>query len=277
MKIAGGKLVLVAGVTCAVASCLMVYRFMQQAELRSQPVANVQVVTAGRSIEPRSVITSDMLKLVSLPVTVKLPEALTSVQQAEGKVARMPILPGEQLLSAKLFSTDSQSGLAFTIPQGKRAIAVAVNEVVGTGGLILPGDHVDVVAVLEPRPNGTAPPGPKPTTDPADNVVALSQYVLQDVEVLAVAQNYQQATSGTDQTASTISKQPLTANAPTDIPKSVTLAVDATDVQKIVLAEDRGHIRLALRSHGDTSTVDVQGGLFSSLQGAATLKAQVNP
>ena len=36
------------------------------------------------------------------------------------------------------------------IPQGKRAVSVRVNEVIGVAGYVLPGTRVDVVATANP-------------------------------------------------------------------------------------------------------------------------------
>ncbi|MBV8083530.1 MAG: Flp pilus assembly protein CpaB [Chloroflexi bacterium] len=269
------KLTLALGVVLALVSCILMYRVIQSEQLKAQPVPMVSVLTAARPIDARTVITGDMLKLASVPATVKMPDALTEMQQAQGKVARIPMLTGEQVLADKLLVSPDQTGLSFSIPDGKRAVAVAVNEVVGSGGFIQPGDHVDVVAVMDTKQNSSPTIlGPSPSAKPdsqTGDLVAVSQYILQDVEVLAVAQQTQPPDAATPSAPGKVQPTPDPANE-----HSVTLAVNAADVEKVVLAEDRGHIRLALRPHGDSGTVNVDGGLFGTLNGAATLKGGVD-
>jgi len=129
--------------------------------------------------------------------------------------------------------------LAFVIPPGKRAVAVEVTEVIGSGGLIVPGDFVDVIAVRS-----------------LENNRGRATIVLQNVEVLAVAQSItgEEATTpkqeGSDTTLGT------TAPKPEPKAKSVTLAVTPQEAQRLVLydvlAED---LRLALRGAEDHEIV----------------------
>ena len=87
-----------------------------------------------------------------------------------------------------------------------------VNDVVGVAGFLLPGNHVDVVAAYRDGPD------------------TRSETVVQNVKVLAV-----------DQTASTDKNEPV-------VVRAVTLEVTPPDAEKLVLAEQRGSIQLALRN-----------------------------
>ena len=105
-----------------------------------------------------------------------------------------------------------------------RAVSVRVNDVVGVAGFLLPGNHVDVVAAYRDGPD------------------TRSETVVQNVKVLAV-----------DQTASTDKNEPV-------VVRAVTLEVTPADAEKLVLAEQRGAIQLALRNPpdrdgGDAGTV----------------------
>src|SRR5206468_143855 len=98
-------------------------------------------------------ITGDMLRVSRVPVDLKLPQAMVASQDAVGKVTKLPVSQGEELLATKLFGDREESGLAFVVPDGKRAVSVGVSELLGSGGMIVPGDFVDVVVVLDVQSN----------------------------------------------------------------------------------------------------------------------------
>src|SRR5438045_111228 len=149
MKGIGGKGVLALSLVLGVATSYMVYNYVDQAGQAAKPVEKVQVLTAAKDIPARTVITGEMLRVAQVPVDLKLPQAMITPPEAMGKVTKLPISQGEEVLGSKIFGDREQSGLAFVVPDGKRAVAVSVNEVVGSGGMIVPGDAVDVVAVMD--------------------------------------------------------------------------------------------------------------------------------
>ncbi len=96
----------------------------------------------------------------------------------------------------------------------------------------------------------------------------VSRLVLQNVEVLAVAQDPARRPDGERKAR---------------VSSSVTLAVTPEEAEKLVLATERGKIRLALRSQGETSLVRTQGYSPESLGGprsggaAAAAPARLRP
>ena len=68
--------------------------------------------------------------------------------------------------------------LTYIVPEGMRAVAVNTKQVISAGGLVLPGDYVDVIFVAEVKTD--LPP-------PLDRS-HISQTILQNMEVLAVEQ-----------------------------------------------------------------------------------------
>jgi pilus assembly protein CpaB len=288
-----GKVAVGLALVLGIATSYMVYTFLNRARLASQAVPTTKVVTAVRDIPARTAITSAMVRVVDVPVPAKLPLAVSSVDQMEGKVTKLPIYRGEQVLPTKLFVTQEDSGLAFVVPPGKRAVAVGVSELVGSGGMIVPGDYVDVLAVIDAHTqNGQSTQGDKQqislSWEQEPSVSAVAQYILQNVQVLAVAQNLETNMPGEapapktpgpalpGQTPQNQVGQSVPAN-PTA--HTATLAVDPTQAQRLVLAEDKGRIRLVLRSHGDDSTMNIQDGLFvgGGSSGMVGLKAEPRP
>jgi pilus assembly protein CpaB len=288
MKSIGGKGVLALSLVLGIATSYMVYQYVDQAGQAAKPIQTVAVVTATQEIPVRTAITGDMLRVMQVPVAVKVPQAISSPADVTGKVTKLPISQGEQVLGTKLFGDRDQSGLAFVVPEGKRAVAVPVDEVVGSGGMIVPGDDVDVVAVLDTDTQTAADTSGKFGVDPSVHaqIKSLAQMVLQNVEVLAVAQTLEgdpPPQSTTQKAANAVSAGKQSAvppNQPNQIQPSahtVTVAVAPEDAEKLILAGDKGHIQLVLRAHGDDTTIQVDDGLFSNLNGAAVLKTEPKP
>ncbi|MDP2661040.1 MAG: Flp pilus assembly protein CpaB, partial [Dehalococcoidia bacterium] len=232
------------------------------------------VVVAAQDIQVRTQITAGMLKEEAIPVSAKHPESFSSIRQAEGQVSRLPISAGEQILISKFTAAREESGLSFIIPPSKRAVALTTSEVIGAGGLVLPGDRVDVIAVFDAKTMGKD----------------MATIILQDVEIMAVAQKLEgdvppqglvdragNAVNGKVQTASA-APAPKTKPQPQPAAKTVTLALTPEEAQRLFLAEAYGKIRLALRPIEERSRVDLQEATLSSVrsplrQGAAQITA----
>lgn len=238
----------------------------------------VPVVVAKVNIPYRTPIKATMLEVKQLPATARHGQAIQDVAEAIGKITKVPISAGEQILTSK-FSTDrSETGLTFIIPNGKRAVAISVSEVITSGGLIQPGDLVDVMAVFDAKTYGKD----------------MSTFILQGVEVLAVGQllpgeNVPQA-STTEQLgrAASGAAAPLPGQvAPTPTPppaqepkaqpgaRSVTLAVTPEESQRLVLAETLGKLRLVLRPMTDNETVTLPEATLGTIRSPLTPDAAV--
>jgi pilus assembly protein CpaB len=286
----GGKGVLSLSLVLGVATSYMVYNYVDQASQAAKPIETVPVVTAAKDIPARTTITAEMLRVTQVPLDLKLAQAVATPSDVTGKVSKLPISQGEEVLASKVFGDREQSGLAFVVPAGKRAVAVSVNEVVGSGGMIVPGDDVDVVAVLDTATT-TSMGDTKDAKFGVDlsthaQIKSISQYILQDVEVLAIAQVLEGEApppSTTQKAAQAVgtgnsSPQPAAQQAITQPnARTATLAVGPEEAEKLILAEAKGQIRLVLRAHGDTGTVKLDEGLFGDLNGAAVLKSDTKP
>ncbi len=209
-------------------------------------VTSISIVTAARDVPAGQRITAEMLELTAMPPDLALADAFNRSELVTGRFARIPIYRGEQLVEAKLASVgDGASGLSYTVPDGYRAMAVEVDKVVGAGGLLRPGDRVDVVAVLIVGDDGNR---------------ALT--IAQNVEVLAVEQKLinvvpaaEGATAGSDGTL---------VDQPDAQPKGsvATLALTPEQAQQVLLAEVEGSIRLSVRAPGDSAEVALPNASF---------------
>jgi len=204
------------------------------------------VVVAKSDIAAGTEITADMVEVIEVPDSLLVRDAFTSTQLVVGEAARYPIAAGEQVTRARVGANAEGDGLAFVVPAGMRAIAVSVDEITGVGGLILPGDRADVIAVISDQAGADNP----------DRVVT----VLQDVEVLAVAQSAQEPVPAADEEAaaqaetdgaSTTSGQLPEDAEPQPSARTVTLALTPEQVQLLALVQEEGSIYLSLRRFGD--------------------------
>ncbi|MNQ69665.1 hypothetical protein D3C85_842750 [compost metagenome] len=132
-----------------------------------------------------------------------------------GKIATFDILRGDIVRGARLSEHLGGSTLASLIAPDKRAISVRVDDVVGVGGFLLPGNRVDVLATK--------------TTNAGSNS-ATSRTILENLRVLAVDQ-----TAGTDKT------QPV-------VVRAVTLEMSVAEAEALVTAQTEGKLQLALRN-----------------------------
>jgi len=200
-----------------------------------------------------------MVRLLQVPATVKLPSALTDPSAAVGKVAKTPMSAGEQVLTDKLFATRNDSGLSFIVPPGKRAVAVGVSEQLGSGGLIVPGDRVDVLVLFDLTATASASPSASPSPSPPASgspATIPAQSSTQKVAGMVAPNQNQQAQA-----------QPVN---PNPAARTVTLAVNPDEAERLILAEDKGHLRLVVRAHGDAATFQTQTNTFGNVHGAAT-------
>jgi pilus assembly protein CpaB len=229
-------------------------------------VATVPAVVASTDIPARTEITAGMVEVRQVPVNDRNELAFTDTTQVVGQVTRFPIAAGEHVLSTKVVSLTGpevqSESLSFVIPPDMRAIAINVDQVIGSGGLVLPGDYVDVIAVFDVE----FVTGGGDATNRETKEKFFSSTVLQNIEVLAVAQTIVDAapeaagtpvSEATPVAAESGQRSRATEADPNPDAVTVTLAVTLADAQKIFLAEENGVLRLALRPFGDDKEQNV--------------------
>jgi pilus assembly protein CpaB len=165
-----------------------------------------------------------------------------------GQVTRFPIAANEQLLSSKLVNlapgaTAASHSLSFTVPKGKRGFAINVSEVASAGGLVLPGDYVDVIILYDV--DFTNRQGQK---ESEENFLVQTLY--QNIEVLAVSQSVVDVVP--DAEPGTNGQRVRNSEAkPVPGASTVTLALTPEQVQRLYVAEANGKLRLAVRPYGE--------------------------
>lgn len=227
--------------------------------------AETTVVTAKEVIPARTEITADMLQLTRVPASALLGGAFSDSSLVVGRIARIPIYPGEQLVQDKLASSRTDLGLSYIVPEGLRAMGIKVDKVISPGGLVRPGDRVDVVAVVDVEYTDIV--SDKEFTETRSFTVA------QNIQVLAVEQDLENQVPPVLDATTSSEEGRATANegSPVEQPEAnpegtvVTLAFSLQQTQEVLLAAEKGSIRLVVRAPGDDEIVELDDSTFLSL------------
>jgi len=226
MKMHRMNVILLLAVVFGVAAAYGVLQYLNGVRAAYVEKGNfIQVAVAVQYIPPKTRVAPQMFTMREIPGEYVNKDAAVDPGEITGKLTKTAIYPDEQILRGKLAGkNDTSEGLAFIIPEGKRAVAVAVNEVSGVAGLVRPGDSVDVLVTFDV------------------NEKTLTSLILQDITVLAVDRNMSAAAGqGSQQEAA----------------RTVTLSVTPQQAQPLVLASEKGSIRLVMRSPADEKKVNI--------------------
>jgi pilus assembly protein CpaB len=202
-----------------------------------------KIAVAGLDIELGGRINPEMLKMVDWPAG-SIPEgAFTEIKNLDTRVAKTTITRGEPVIEAKLAPLGTKGGLSAVVAEGKRAMTVRVNDVVGVAGFALPGNYVDILV-------NTQEEGSKS----GSRETAISKIVLEKILVLAVAQE-----AGRDDT------KPKVVNA-------VTLELTPEQAELLDLARSVGTLSLVLRNQVDPKFAGTEGATKLSMLNALEKK-----
>lgn len=229
MKSSRAIVMLLLSVMAGLAAVVLAARWLSQ-----QAVGPAQqfVVVASRDVNLGQPITPVMVELVPWPSAAVPKGAYANVSELDGRVLRIGLQRGEPILESRLAPVGTRGGLSAVIADGKRAITVRVNEVVGVAGFALPGNFVDVMVS---------------TKDTQQR--AVSKIVLERIMVLAVAQE-----------ASRDDTKPRLVNA-------VTLEVSPDQAERLDLARSVGTLSLVLRNQVDSQPAPTVGVRTADLLG----------
>ena len=207
------------------------------------------VVVSTRDILSNTVIDERNVAPARVPQKYVQPGALTSMSDAVGRVATVPIPRGSQVTGTGL-QEGGREALAFQVPRGMRAVSIAVNDVSGVAGLVKAGNFVDLVGIFEYGvPSGSS--GGQQT------------YTQERTETLTLAQNVQVVAVGAEvKGAASAPRAPAGAQNQAAVPpperitvQNMTLLLTPAQVQEVVLAQHVGTLTISLRSNLDAGQV----------------------
>lgn len=205
--------------------------------VKAQEVLVYPVVVAAKALPAGEAIPADALRVERL--TINPAGALKEVALAAGRVPVLDLAEGTPLMENQLVS-----GLALRVAEGERAVAIKVDEVMGVGNKIQPGDFVDVFIMLK--------------SDGKDVDRSQARLLLARKRVLAF---------GNASVDSLPSKSPDKAAAQqaqrNEQARTAVLAVPVDEVNRLAIGDASGRLMLALRNPTDMAQPDPK--LFADL------------
>lgn len=207
--------------------------------LRSARHQVTSVVAAAGNVKLGSVLRE--ADLTTVDISGALPQgAMLKPADVIGRGVIADIYSGEPILESRLAPRGSGGGMAAIIPDGMRACAVKVDEVVGVAGFATPGMRVDVLISGDP-------PGRNNSS-------------LQGSQVRTLLQNIQVLSAGTDIQRDAEGK-------PRQV-QVVNLLVSPQQAEALSLASNQTKIQLVLRNPLDTKVAKTAGTDVAQLYGA---------
>jgi len=203
------------------------------------------VVVAKQDIPAGITIAENMLTEEKLNRRMLQPRAATSMDRAVDMITIAPISKGEQVLLNKLTISGRETSLSTKVPRGKRAITIPVDNLSSVGGMLRPGDHVDLVGAVPIQ--GMSAEG-KPVTQMA------TMPLFQDVLILAVGQEF-----------APVSAARRGEKVERPVSNIITLALSPQEANLVVFVQEQGKLRLILRSPEDTQIQPVAPASWDTL------------
>jgi pilus assembly protein CpaB len=216
--------------------------------VQAQAAGDGKIAVAGADLELGSRLSPEMLRMVDWPAGSVPPGAFLDLKMLEGRVIKTSLQRGEPVLESKLAPEGTKGGLSAVVAEGKRAMTVRVNDVVGVAGFALPGNYVDIMVNTQEE-----------GANRSDRDRAISKIVLERILVLAVAQE-----------ASRDTTKPRVVNA-------VTLEVTPDEAEKLDLARSVGSLSLVLRNQIDPKMAETEGATKTTLLTGAAVSAPPEP
>lgn len=219
----------------AILAAIVVFSALRnrESEVQRAMAHTVEVVVAARDIPLGEKLQPDAVKLVRWARDGVPQGAFTDPQAVAGSFAKSQFVANEPVVASKLFMGEKTSGvMPLLIPAGMRAMSVPVDEVADIAGFVAPHTHVDILVAV----SGSGP-----------GESSFSRIVLQNIEVLAVAQEIEH-----------VKDEP-------QVVKVVTLLVTPPDAEKLTLASREGTLRLAMRNYSDSKIIATNGVAMTDL------------
>ena len=231
MKSTRGLFMLLVALLAGGAAVMFASRWMQ-----AQAKGGGEIAVAAIDIELGAKLVPEMLRMVTWPTGSVPSGAFPELAALDGRVVKSSVTRGEPILEGKLAPVGTKGGLSAVVAEGKRAMTVRVNDVIGVADFALPGNYEDIMV-------NTQSEGPSRL----DKDKAISKIVLERILVLAVAQE-----------ANRDATKPKVVNA-------VTLEVTPDQAENLDLARSVGTLSLVLRNQVDPNPGSTDGATKTTL------------
>lgn len=238
------KKALIVSMIFALISCGLVFSYIKTIDkpVEKEEAPKAKLLVAARNIMVGEQIKANDIKSVEVPEDA-LPEGVLNDRESiESYYASERIMEGEPFRSERLTQWENLT-LSFSIPEGKRAISVYVDENAIFSNQLRVGDRVDIIGnyTIEAEDGKT---------------VEFSRIIVQNVRILAIGSNR------VPKNASDSGSQPA---ADEQMPGTVTLLVTPEEAEKISYTSSFANFTFALRGNKDEKTVDAPGIIMNDL------------
>lgn len=179
------------------------------------------LVVAAADIPARTILQTGQLEIKEVPAQGYPQGGSSSIEELADKILLVNVKKGDTLLSPMLeasYTSESAPGFSFTVPEGKRAMAIPVSQIGSVGYKVKPGDHVDILVTMDIRDQQSS------------NTASITSLAAQDVLVLHTGTNSPNDSDKTQASCSYI------------------LAVSVSEAMAVTLGSEKGSLRLLLRN-----------------------------
>jgi Flp pilus assembly protein CpaB len=269
-------------------------------------VKPVQVVVAAQDLNAGTQLTADNLEVRTVP-RGGLPEGtFSNVADLIGKTLTVARVSGDPITAYVVGDTGSDAGIPAMLEPNTVAIAVRVDQATGLAGVLRPGQHVTIIAIIDPAsipqgqasqfyapsvdlgfgatpdtsglnlPNAT----PAPTATPLQPVSPAARITITGLKVLVVPQSFRYEEVTNNGSSDSFAPAYTSAQAQNNnvvllqasiVPIEIAPGVIASPAEVLALLNDTAKIHLALEpSGGITIDVNAEGIDLAKLYEAIT-------
>lgn len=228
----------IVAIGCGLIASIGVSQYMEKAKAGGAPgVQTAKIYVATTEISPGEQLDAKNVRLEEWPKD-RVPEgAVGDLKELEEKFSRTRMFKGEPILHAKISDKSDINNVEATIPQGYRVVATKVEVSQIAGGLVRPGNRVDLVVFLRKS---------------AEIPETGTRTILRDVNVFAVdaeTERQEDKQFGSREV------------------RTVSLLVTPKQAESVTLAKELGILSLILRRPGDPVEEIGDGETIRSLLG----------
>ncbi|HEY5584949.1 MAG TPA: Flp pilus assembly protein CpaB [Ruminiclostridium sp.] len=253
MKNTVQKLIVISFVLAIIASVTVLF-YLKSLKPPDEVIKNITVLVAAEIIPSRTLIDQKMIKEIQVSDNSIFGDYIKDSSKIIGKYTKDTIFKNDGFITDKLLDKDGNE-LSLKIDSKHRAISISATGDSGVSDLLKPGDYIDIISYIVEKKDG-------------EKVVRTEQakIILQNIELLAVNKQFSREDTNTN----------ASDNEKTLANFLITLSVQTSDLEKLVLAESIGSIKLALRPLKDNNIIQTKGTTWEDIYISVNNKGAVS-
>ncbi|SHI95967.1 pilus assembly protein CpaB [Clostridium cavendishii DSM 21758] len=243
MKSIAQKLIILSFILALITS-ITVFLYLKSLRIQNEGNKKTKILVAVEAIPPRTLIDKKMIKEMEVTDTPVFGNSVKDASKIIGKYTKESISKNEVFYDDNLLDKNEDE-LSLKIDSNHRAISISVTGDSGVSDLLKPEDFVDVITYIGEKKDGAR-------TVNKD----MAKIILQNIEVLAVDKKINREENIKNKAAE---KEKTLTNF------LVTLSVSSSEIEKLVLAESIGSIKLVLRPLKEDVHIETKGTTLKEL------------